>query len=63
MVKQKTVRMRLDHIGFGRPMCWWKAWLGGRWMFAADVMCTSDRGARRSGNAWAKRMGLAPKWE
>ncbi len=62
--EEKTVRMRIGEWTLqDRGFTWqWRAFIGNWWV----EMCGAYRNqgsARRSGKAWAKRMGLTPKWE
>lgn len=56
---QETVKMRTR----GGEWCWsWIAKLGGYWL-GPELRLRSMSDAMRSGNAWAKGMGLKPRWE
>jgi hypothetical protein len=41
---------------------YWHAEIGGRW-FESFGTFSRAQDARRSGNAWARRMGLTPEWD
>ncbi len=53
--EQQTVRMRI--VGYG-----WEVRLGNAWLRVRRAYMRDDV-SRRCGKAWAKRMGLTPKWE
>jgi len=65
MAKQQTVKMRLR--GAWDLGLRWEACVGKRWIGPHDYFAGSERdrvrSAKRSGNAWAKRMNLKPEWE
>ena len=60
---EKTVKMRTNKTAAGvRWLWWWDAYLGGTWLGCMKSSITAPY-AKRSGNAWAKRMNLTPEWE
>ncbi len=59
---RKTVRMRAREVKPGSGWWDWRVFCGNRELYAKSIF-KSERSARRSGNAWAKHMGLTPEWE
>jgi hypothetical protein len=58
--RAKTVRMRVFwRIHWGIR---WRAQLAEEWL-TSPRSYTTRRACKRSGNVWAERMGLTPKWE
>lgn len=58
--RKQTVRMRV------LPMTGWWLWQSwsGSWRDDEELtVCKSPGGCKRSGNAWARRMGYTPEWE
>ena len=41
---------------------WWDVYFGKRWLQCHQNFSRAQD-ARRSGNAWARRMNLQPRWE
>jgi hypothetical protein len=61
MTKQKEDTQRMGVHLWPRGYCW--VAYKGMGTFSRGPDCKSKGGARRSGNAWAKRMNLTPEWE
>ena len=62
-VTEQTVRMRLQIFDPDSPRPQeWTAYVGGQWISSESLYATKGA-CRRNGNAWAKRMGLTPRWE